>query len=486
MVDTSFFCFLIKIFKFMLMRDISYSSIIIDRLRKIVGEDNVLDTISDLVCYEADANPLTKGMPNIVVLPGSEVEVIQVLKLLSSESIAVIPRGAGTGLSGGAVAYEGGVVVSLARMDKILEVSPLGRWIKVEPGVVNTRLLDRLKPLGLFYAPDPSSQIACTLGGNVATNAGGAHCLKYGVTSNHVLGMRVATVKGDVLDLCTFMDEPYYPDLRGLIVGSEGTLGLVTQIKLSILDEPAFVKTLLCGFESMHETMVAVEKIVSSGFIPAALEGMDRVILKAVVSSMPHIGYPNPQDVEVVLIIEFDDYDERLLSLEFGRIMDLIQGMSPVVLKEAKTHDERELFWKGRKGSTASLGFYGPYRYMMDCVVPRSRLAEAISGIKKIREETGLVIGCVFHAGDGNMHPSIITDPTNKAEMELVKDATDKIMRLCVSLGGVIAGEHGVGYEKKSYMSLMYSKDELECFASLKRAFDQGAILNPGKVIPNE
>lgn len=455
-----------------------------EALREIVGARYVLSEAPDLAVYEADANPFTEGMPWLIVLPGSENEAARVLKTLYERGVKIVPRGAGTGLAGGAVADKGGVVVSLARMDQILEVSLLGRYVRVQPGVVNLRLQERLAGLGLFFPPDPSSQIACTLGGNAATNAGGPHCFKYGVTANHVLGLTFLTPEGEHIELDDLSEDPFSPDLMSLVVGSEGTFGLITGLKLRVVDTPPCVRTLLAGFSDTVQAMRAVEKIVASGLMPAAIEGIDRVVLGALTQAMPHLGYPCQDAVEAVLLVEFDGFFLEALDAETEHALDILRKAGATFIKEAKDPIEREKLWQGRKGATASLGVYGPYRYMMDVVVPRSRLADAIEGIQKAKEAVGVPIGTVYHAGDGNMHPNVLIDPAFPAQRKALTEVTERIMRLCIELGGVIAGEHGIGYEKAPYMAWMYAPEELEAFRAIRRAFDPKLLMNPGKVIP--
>jgi len=330
-----------------------------EALREIVGARYVLSEAPDLAVYEADANPFTEGMPWLIVLPGSENEAARVLKTLYERGVKIVPRGAGTGLAGGAVADKGGVVVSLARMDQILEVSLLGRYVRVQPGVVNLRLQERLAGLGLFFPPDPSSQIACTLGGNAATNAGGPHCFKYGVTANHVLGLTFLTPEGEHIELDDLPEDPFSPDLMSLVVGSEGTFGLITGLKLRIVDTTPCARTLLAGFSETVQAMRAVEKIVASGLMPAAIEGIDRVVLGALTQAMPHLGYPRQDAVEAVLLVEFDGFFLEALDAETERALDILRKAGATFIKEAKDPIEREKLWQGRKGATARSGSTG-------------------------------------------------------------------------------------------------------------------------------
>jgi glycolate oxidase len=456
---------------------------LMDELKGIVGEGFVLSSMADLIVYEADANPYTQGVPELIVLPGSEAEAACVLRVVQGAGVPIVPRGAGTGLAGGAVANKGGVVVSLARMDRILEVNLLGRYVRVEPGVVNSRLQERLGRLGLYFAPDPSSQIACSLGGNAATNAGGPHCFKYGVTTEHTLGLRLLMLDGEAIEVDGLLEEPFLPGLLGLIVGSEGTLGLITELKLKVCDAPPLARTFLVGFKDVSLAMGAVEAIVAAGLVPAALEGMDSVILGALSKAMPDLGYPSPELAQAVLLVEFDGFLAEALDADMELGLEILGRFRPSFIKEALDPLERARLWRGRKGATASLGVYGPYRYMMDVVVPRPRLTEAIQGIQGIKERVGLTIGTVYHAGDGNMHPNLLIDPEDPLQLKALHEVSQRIMGLCVELGGVIAGEHGIGYEKEPFMTLMYTAGELEAFRGLRRAFDPKLLMNPGKVV---
>lgn len=456
---------------------------LVEELKRVVGERFVLVSMADMIAYEADANPFTQGLPEVVVLPGSEAEAAKVLRVLQRAEVPIVPRGQGTGLAGGAVANKGGVMVSLARMDRILEVNLLGRYVRVEPGVVNLRLQERLGRLGLYFVPDPSSQIACSLGGNAATNAGGPHCFKYGVTAEHVLGLRMLLPEGEAIELDGFVDEPFLPDLMGLIVGSEGTLGLITELKLKVCDAPCMARTFLVGFQDVRLAMGAVEAIVASGLVPAALEGLDSVILGSLNKAMPELGYPSPDAARAVLLVEFDGFLDEALDAEMKEGLEIVRGFNPSFIKEAQDPLERARLWRGRKGATASLGVYGPYRYMMDVAVPRPRLTEAIQAIQGIKEELGLTIATVYHAGDGNMHPNVLIDPKDPLQVKALFEASQRIVGLCVGLGGVIAGEHGIGYEKVPFMPLMYTELELEAFRAIRRAFDPKLLMNPGKVV---
>jgi glycolate oxidase len=453
---------------------------VVDELRRIVGRDSVIDAANDLRIFERDAS-IEGALPDAVVLAATTEQVAAVIKLAAKHHIPVVPRGAGTGLSGGAVTIRGGIALQVTRMRRILEIDTVGQTALVEPGVVNQELSLAAAPLGLFYAPDPSSQKACTLGGNAAENSGGPHCLYYGVTTNHVLGMEVVLADGSVHWVSGDAPDRLGLDLCGVLVGSEGTLCAITKIKVRLLRTPPSVATLLAAFPTIETASHAVSAVIAHGIVPAALEMMDRVTVGAVEAHY-HAGYPT--DAGAVLLVEVDGIAESTSEL-MGAIRNVLAENQGYALREAETAAERELLWAGRKGAIGALGRIKPNYYLHDGVVPRSRLPQVLSAVGEIGEHYKLPVANVFHAGDGNLHPNIMFDLREAGVLHQVEGAGEEMLRAVVELGGTLSGEHGIGLEKSAFMPWIFSPDDLDAMQRVKRVFDGDGILNPGKIFPD-
>ncbi|HEY2954836.1 MAG TPA: FAD-linked oxidase C-terminal domain-containing protein [Candidatus Eisenbacteria bacterium] len=452
----------------------------IDDLRALLGEDGVLASEAALFTYEADALALEKRMPEVVVLPRSTDEVAAVVRWAHARGVAVTPRGAGTGLAGGATPERGGIVLSLNCMTAVRSVDPERMLAWVDPGLVNLALSQQLATHGLYYAPDPASQQVSTLGGNVATNAGGPHCLKYGVTFNHVLGVVAVLHDGTVVALGgEALDSPDF-DLASVIVGSEGTLAIVTEICVRLLPRPEAVKTMLFDFATVEESCRAVSAAIAAGIVPAAMEIMDRHTT-ALVEAWLHLGLP--LDAGAVLLIEVDG-PAVTLDPQVERISALARENGARSTRLARDEAERAAIWRGRKSAFGAYGRTASGFYIMDGVVPRTRLAEALGAIYRMAEERGLEAGNVFHAGDGNLHPHILFDADDAAAQASALEVSHEILRMCIRMGGTISGEHGVGIEKRPMMSELFAADDLETMGRLRRAFDPGETLNPLKILP--
>src|SRR5271169_6789936 len=452
---------------------------VVDQLRKIAGRDAVLDRPEDLMLYEYDAG-VRKCTPVAVVFPQNTGHVSQILRLASEAGFPVVARGAGTGLSGGAISPEGGVVLAFARMNRSLEVDAENIRAVVQPGVVNQQLSDNVAYLGLYFAPDPSSQKACTIGGNVAENSGGPHTLAYGVTVNHVTGLTVVLPSGEAVHFGGKAADCSGYDLTGFFVGSEGTLGIVTEITVRLLRRPERIATLLGIFETIDDGARTVSAITAAGITPAALEMLAGWTLRAVEAAC-HAGYP--LDAGAVLLIELEGLAEQVEEqAEAVREVCLQQRAREV--RRAKDENERTLLWKGRKNAFAALGRLAPSYYSQDGVVPRTRIPVVLQFIEGISKKYGLRIGNIFHAGDGNLHPLILFDPRDPAQLDLVQEAGTEILEWCVAAGGSITGEHGVGLEKRNLMPLLFTDDDLDVMLSLRNAFNAEGVLNPGKLFP--
>ncbi|HUZ45761.1 MAG TPA: FAD-linked oxidase C-terminal domain-containing protein [Terriglobia bacterium] len=452
---------------------------LIKELTAIMGREGVLSSPEDLMLYEYDALSALR-MPDAVVFPTTTGQVARLVKLAMDRKAPIVPRGAGTGLSGGAVVTQGGIVISLARMKKILEIDLESQRARVQPGVVNTDLTLAVADDGYYYAPDPSSQKACTIGGNVAENSGGPHTLAYGVTTNHVLGLEVVLPDGEVIRAggkCWEM--PGY-DLTGLLVGSEGTLGIVTEITVRLMRKPEAVETMVAIYDRVMDATRTVVAITSEGITPAALEMMDGFTLRAV-EQATHAGYP--MDSAAVLLIEVEGLGEAVS--EQARQIEAVCGRNNVrAVRRAKTPDERALLWKGRKNAFGALGRISPNYYVQDGVIPRTRLPEMLEYIEAVGRKYDLRIGNIFHAGDGNLHPLLMFDARDGDQSQRVVKAAQEIMGRCAELGGSITGEHGVGVEKNELMPLIFSEDDLEVQYQVKGLFNPSGLFNPGKVLP--
>lgn len=451
-----------------------------DRLTRIVGAKRVLYRPSELLTYSSDGLPSYNKQPGLAVFPGTRDEVVDVVRELARTGVPFVPRGAGTGLSGGALA-EGVVLIGLNRLTRIVSVDVENQLAVVEPGVVNVALTRAVTPHGLHYAPDPSSQAACTIGGNIAENAGGPHCLKYGVTTNHILALTVVLPNGDVVKLGNAAGESEGYDLVGAFVGSEGCFGIALDATVRLSKNPEAVRTLLADFMSLESAARAVSAIVATGIVPAALEMIDQPTIQAVEASIYAAGYPT--DAAAALLIEVDG---ALAGIE--RDVDVIEAICREnharSVRIARDEMERTKLWQGRKKAFGAMGRLAPHLVIQDAVVPRTRLPEVLEEIDRIARANGVRICNVFHAGDGNLHPNIPYDASNADETARVHLAMKEIMQACVAAGGTITGEHGVGIDKLSYMDLVFSADSLATMCSLRDVFDPDRRSNPGKAIP--
>ena len=453
---------------------------LINSLKEIVGAAYVLVEKEDVIVYEQDGS-IFQVMPEVVVLPANVEQVSALVKVAKEANVPIVPRGSGTGLAGGAVPAEGGIIVSLARLNRILRVDLANRIAVVEPGVINVDVTKAVAKEGFFYAPDPSSQAACSIGGNVANNSGGPHTLAYGVTTNHVLGLEVVLDGGTIVWLGGEVpDIPGY-DLCGVFVGSEGTMGIVTKIIVRLMRARECVRTMLAIFDQMDAASQAVVDITGAGIIPAALEIMDRTTIEAVERGAP-VGLP--RDAEAVLIVEVEGLNEHAeQAIMCAREVCERNGAREVKL--ANDEAERQRLWKGRKGAFGAMGALAPNYYVQDGVVPRSKLPEMMRRIAEISKEFNLRIANVFHAGDGNLHPNILFDMRTPGEIDRVIEAGAATLRACIEFGGSITGEHGVGLEKKAYIGLLFSEADLNAMARVRRAFDPDTRFNPAKLFPS-
>lgn len=448
-------------------------------LRQSVGDAYVIDTPEDLIVFEYDG-AVDKATPLAVVIPQTAQQVSECVKVARRHELPIVARGAGTGLSGGAIAEHGGVVIAMTRMTKILEVDTENRIAVVEPGVVNLDLSTHVAPLGLYYAPDPSSQRACTIGGNVAENSGGPHCLAYGVTTNHVLGMEVVLADGTIQWIGGRTRESVGFDLRGILVGSEGTLAIVTKVVVRLLTKPESVKTLLAIFNDLDDASAAVSGIIGAGIVPAALEMMDDLCIQAAEASV-HAGYP--EGAGAVLLVEVDGITESVEE-EVEAIEEVCNRFRPIEIRTATDAEERERLWAGRKGVLGALGRLAPNYLLVDGTVPRTKLVEVLSKIRQMSVDTGYPIANLLHAGDGNLHPSVLFDERIPGDTKRALEIGGEILELCVEVGGVLSGEHGIGLEKQDHMPLMFNESDLAVMAKLKPSFATEDSLNPGKVFP--
>lgn len=455
-------------------------SAVAEELRRIVGRDSVIDSHNDLRIFERDGS-IEGALPDAVVLASNTDQVREVIAIGSKNHIPIVPRGAGTGLSGGAVTIKGGIALQVTRMRRILEIDTVAQTALVEPGVVNQELSLVAAKHGLFYAPDPSSQKACTIGGNAAENSGGPHCLYYGVTTNHVLGMEVVFADGSVHWVSGDSPERVGLDLCGVLVGSEGTLCAITKIKVKLLKIPPSVVTLLAAFPTIDSASQAVSSVIGHGIVPAALEMMDHVTVGAVEAHY-HAGYPT--DAGAVLLVETDGIPESTQELT-AAISKILADNEGYALREAQTPAERELLWAGRKGAIGALGRIKPNYYLHDGVVPRSRLPQILSAVGEIGEHYKFPVANVFHAGDGNLHPNLLFDMRDPGVIDQVEAAGEEMLRAVVELGGTLSGEHGIGIEKSQYMPWIFSADDLHAMHRVKDVFDPDGIFNPGKVFPD-
>ena len=450
-------------------------------LESLLGKGAVLSDPEELLVYESDGLTLFQALADFVVFPTSVEQVSAVVRLANRESLPFVARGAGTGLSGGCLPAEGGLVISLMRMNRVLEVDYDNEVAIVEPGLVNLHLSWAVGPRGFYYAPDPSSQQACTIGGNIANNSGGPHTLKYGVTVNHVLGLEVVLPDGELLWLGGKTRDPHGYDLLGLFVGSEGTFGIATKIAVRILRKPQAVKTVLAVFGEVDQASEAVSAVIARGLIPAAMEMIDQLTIQAVEDAF---GCGYPRDAAAALLIELDGLAAGM-DAQAERVMQACRDCGAREVRIARDETERQLLWKGRKSAFGAYGRISPAYMVMDGVIPRTKLPYVLRRVNEIADAHGLRVGNVFHAGDGNLHPNILYDPRKPGEEARVIEMGGEILKVCAEVGGSISGEHGIGLEKMDYMPLIFSEADLACMRRVKDAFNPTGLCNPGKIFPS-
>ena len=448
--------------------------------RQTLPHESVVDQISSLRTYECDGLSAYKQLPLLVVLPSSIEEVQSVIRICQENSVPIVSRGAGTSLSGGALPHADGIVLSLAKMNQLLEVDELNRTATVQPGMRNLAISQAVKSRGLYYAPDPSSQIACSIGGNVAENAGGVHCLKYGLTLHNIVNIKIVTVDGTLMTIGgSGQDSPGY-DLLSLMIGSEGMLGVVVEVTVKLLPLPEVAKVVMGIFDSVENAANSVAAIISSGIIPAGVEMMDNPAIRA---AEAFVSANYPVDAEAILLCELDGTDAEV-EAQISKVETILRQQGATDSKVAKDEAERALFWSGRKAAFPAVGRLSPDYYCIDGTIPRRALGKVLTAISDLSKEYGLRVANVFHAGDGNLHPLILYDASKPGELEKTERLGGKILELCIHAGGTITGEHGVGVEKIGEMCVQFSDQELEQFHAIKEVFDPQRILNPGKAIP--
>lgn len=453
---------------------------IVADLRDIVPGEGVVDATNEMRAFETDGLTAYRQLPLVVVLPETVQQVSRILKYCDKNGIRVVPRGSGTSLSGGALPLEDAVLLVMSRFNQVLDIDYEDRIAVVQPGVTNLGVTHAVEGEGFYYAPDPSSQIACSIGGNVAENAGGVHCLKYGLTTNNVLGLEMVLINGDVIRLGgRHLDSPGY-DLLGIMTGSEGLLGVVTEVTVRILQKPETARAMLVGFPSSEQAGQCVADIIGTGIIPGGIEMMDGPAIRAA-EDFVHAGYP--LDVEALLIVELDG-PEAEVDLLIGEVEAIAGRNGASMSRVSNSEEERQTFWAGRKAAFPAVGRISPDYYCMDGTIPRKKLPEVLAGMRRLSDQYGLSVANVFHAGDGNLHPLILYDANVPGELQKAEDFGNDILRLCVEVGGVLTGEHGVGVEKRDLMGTMFSEDDLDQQIRVKCAFDEQHLLNPGKVFP--
>jgi glycolate oxidase len=451
-------------------------------LEAIVGPGGVLSDPDELLVYESDGLTLFRALADFVVFPTSAEQVAAVVKLAGREGMPFVARGAGTGLSGGCLPAEGGLVLSMMRMNRVLEVDYENQLAVVEPGLVNLHLSWKVGPKGYYYAPDPSSQQACTIGGNIANNSGGPHTLKYGVTTNHVLGLEVVMPDGEIVWLGGRTRATPGYDLAGVFVGSEGTFGIATKVVVRILKKPQAVKTVLAVFDVTDQASAAVSAIIARGLVPAAVEMIDKLTINAVEDAF---GCGYPRDAAAALLVELDGLRVGM-DAQTERIVQACRDAGAREVRTARDETERALLWKGRKSAFGAYGRVSPAYMVMDGVIPRTKLPYVLRRVNEIVAAHGLRVGNVFHAGDGNLHPNILYDPRKPGDEARVVEAGAQIMKVCAEVGGSISGEHGIGLEKIDFMPLIFSAADLAVMQRLKNAFNPTGLCNPGKVFPTK
>jgi glycolate oxidase subunit GlcD len=453
----------------------------IDELRSIVGDRGLILERTRRIPYESDGLALLHRVPDLVLLPRDTAETARCMRVLRDRGLPVVTRGAGTGLSGGATPVEGGVLIATSRMRDVLEVNAEDRFARVQAGVINVDLSQACARHGLFYAPDPSSQRACTIGGNVAENSGGPHCFKYGATTRHVLGLVIVTADGEVIDLSEPRVDPDGLDLVGLFVGSEGMFGIATEVTVRLLPIPRAVETILAVFEDLDPACECVTELIAARLEPSAIEILDRLTIEAVESSVLAAGYP--KDAGAVLLVEVEGAEVEVAET-VGAIRAILERHRPIEMRSARGPAERAQLWAGRKGAFGAMGRIAPDLYVADVVIPRTKLAWLVRRATEICREKKLRIANVFHAGDGNLHPNICYDRRDADETRRVLEAGDEIMKLCIESGGSLTGEHGVGLEKLEAMEWLFAPDDLAAMCRVRDAWDPRRRMNPGKMIP--
>ena len=454
---------------------------VLRRLEKILPRGRVLANSAQRAAYESDAFLAVRAQPLAIVVPQTQDEVIAVVRFCRDEKLPFVARGSGTSLSGGALPVEGGIVIAMNRLNRIVSIDAAQRIAVVESGVINTRVSAAVANHGLHFAPDPSSQLICTIGGNIAFNSGGAHCLKYGMTSNHVLGLKAVLGSGEVVTLGGDSRESIGPDWTGLFVGHEGLFGVVLEATLQLLPKPECYHTVLAGYRTIEEAGDAVAAIVASGLLPGAIEIMEKLALEAAVAA---VKADYPAGCEAVLIVELEGSREAAAA-DRARLDAVLATGRPVEVRPARDAAERAAIWKGRKSAFSAVGRLSPDFIVQDGVVPRRRLGEALRKISEWSRESGIRCANVFHAGDGNLHPLILYDGRIPGDLERAEALAGRILKLCVEMGGSITGEHGIGVEKRDYLPAMFSAEEIDCFQRLRHAFDPLDIANPGKMFPS-
>lgn len=452
-----------------------------EALRRIVSPQAVVDDATALMTYEADACVMDLHAPSLVVLPTSTEQVAAVVQLAQQAKVPIVPRGAGTGLTGGATPSSGGIVISTTRMDKVLEVDTRNRRARVQPGMINWELSQQLGHFGYQFVPDPSSQRACTIGGNIANNSGGPHCLKYGTTTNHILAMRVVLPDGSVIWTGDGRADGLGYDLPGILTGSEGMCGVITEAWVRLTRLPEALRVVLALFPDIESASQTVSNVIARGFLPAALEMMDRLAIKAV-NDMYRLGLP--ESAGAALLIEIDGVSDGLDDL-LHEIVGICKQFGAIEVRPAVTAEEQARVWAARKNAFGAMGRLAPSYYLVDTVVPRTRLPATLSTVAAISRDFKIPIANVFHAGDGNLHPLILFDRRDPSLLERALGAATEVLRTSINEGGVISGEHGIGIEKRDYMDLMFTTQDLAAMAGLKQCFDPHELFNPGKVFPS-
>jgi glycolate oxidase len=453
---------------------------IVQALRRLVPGEGVIDQANELRAFESDGLTAYRQPPMVAVLPHTTAQVVEVLRYCAANMVKVVPRGAGTSLSGGALPLADGVLLGMGKFNKILDIDVANRCVIAQPGVTNLGITHAVQGLGLYYAPDPSSQIACTIGGNVAENSGGVHCLKYGLTTNNVIGIEMVTIDGEIVRLGGKHFDASGYDLLGVMVGSEGMLGVVTEVTVRILPKPPGARALLIGFSTVEGAGDCVADVIGGGIIPGGMEIMDRPAVAAA-EAFVHAGYP--LDCEALLIVELDGCEAEVDHLT-AEVETIAERHGATSCRTSQSEEERLLFWAGRKAAFPAVGRISPDYYCMDGTIPRREIGRVLQQMKQMEARFGLRVANVFHAGDGNLHPLILYDANKPGELDRAEEFGSEILRLCVHVGGVLTGEHGVGIEKRDLMDTMFNEVDLNQQQRLKCAFDSDSLLNPGKVFP--